>query len=188
MGKGRGLNRSGVTLVQSVFGTSSSLPFLKSKVTLTAMLLLAAIGGRSAAQAEENAQCKLFTQNEASAYVGASVGTAKSGFQPGISGCSWSDEGTGNKMSVDVLPAGNALQLPQWGVEGWDGFRAVPGIGAKAYVARTPTLNVMGRTIGGDWQAGAIVGSDYVVVGIRGPKGNADAAVALLKDTIKRRQ
>lgn len=188
MGKERGLNRCEVAIVKSGFGTASSLPFQKSKATLTAMLLLAVFGGRSAAQAEDNAQCKLFTQNEASAYVGASVGAAKSGFQPGVSGCSWSDEGTGNKMSIDVLPAGNALQLPQWGFEGWDGFRAVPGIGAKAYVARTPTLNVMGKTIGGDWQAGAIVGSDYVVVGIRGPKGNADTAVALLKDTIKRWQ
>lgn len=157
------------------------LPFL-------AAILLAASSGRLAAQAAENPMCKLFTQKEAAAYVGASVGNAESGLLPGSSACSWSDEGADHKMSISVFPAGNALQLKAWGFESWEGFRALPNIGSKAYVARTPIMKIMDKTMGGEWQAGAIVGSDYVAVGLKGPKGNADAAVALLKEAIKRRQ
>lgn len=160
----------------------------KLLLPVSTALLLAASNGGCAAQAANNPQCKLFTQNEASAYVGAPVGAPENDLMPGSSGCSWSDERAGYKMKVNMLPAGNALQLSKWGFEGWEGFRAVPDIGARAYVARTPTIDVMGKKIGGEWQAGAIVGKDYVVVGLRGPKGNADAAVALLKETIKRRQ
>jgi hypothetical protein len=91
-------------------------------------------------------------------------------------------------MSISVAPAGNAMRLKSWGFESWEGFRAVPGIGAKAYVARAPIMEIMGKKMGGEWQAGAIVGSDYVAIGLKGPKANADATVTLLKDAIKRRQ
>lgn len=152
------------------------------------LALLTAAGTLSPAWAAESPACKLFTQQEASAYVGSTVGAAETSQMPGDAGCSWSDEGAGNKMSISVLPAGNALQLKRWGFESWEGFRSVPGIGAKAYVARTPTMEVMGKKFGGDWQAGAIVGSDYVSVGLKGPKANADTAVSLLNDVIRRRQ
>ena len=60
-------------------------------------------------------------------------------------------------MNVVVAPAGNAMQIEIWGFESWEGFRPVPGIGAKAYVARTPVMDIMGKKMGGGWQAGAIV-------------------------------
>ncbi|TCR69618.1 hypothetical protein [Bosea sp. BK604] len=160
----------------------------KLMLPVLATILLAASSGRLAAQGADNPTCKLFTQNEAAAYVGASVGNAESGLLPGSSACSWSGEGADNKMSISVFPAGNALQLKNWGFESWEGFRSLPNIGAKAYVARTPVMEIMGKKMGGEWQSGAIVGNDYVAVGLKGPKANADAAVALLKEAIKRRQ
>lgn len=132
--------------------------------------------------------CKLFTPKEVAAYVGAPLGEGEGGLIPGASGCAWSDEGTGNKLSVSVFPAGNALQLKAWGFESWEGFRAVPGIGAKAYVARSPIMEIMGKKMGGEWQAGAIVGSDYVAVGLKGPKADADSALASLKEAVARRR
>jgi hypothetical protein len=153
---------------------------------LAAPLLLG--GALSPVQAADGTLCKLFTQKEASAYVGAQVGDGESGLLPGVPGCAWSDEATNNKMSISVAPAGNALQLKNWGFESWQGFRSVSGIGAKAYVVSTPTMEIMGKKMGGEWQAGAIVGNDYVAIGLKGPKANADAAISLLKDAIKRRQ
>lgn len=145
-------------------------------------------GALQGAQAADAPMCKLFTQKEASAYTGSLVGEGEGSFMPGTQGCTWSDEASGNKMSIAVTPAGNALQLKSWGFESWEGFRSVPGIGARAYAARTPTMEIMGKKLGGEWQAGAIVGSDYVVVNLKGPKANADAAVALLTDTVGRRR
>ena len=151
-------------------------------------VMLAAGSSLCAAQVADSPMCKLFTQKEASAYVGASVGDGQSDFMPGATGCGWSDEAAGSKLNISVLPAGNALQLKNRGFESWEGFRAVTDIGARAYVARRPVMEIMGTKYGGEWQAGAIVGSDYVAVDLKGPKGSADAAVALLKDVIKRRQ
>ncbi len=155
---------------------------------LALFALLIASAAVAPAQAAENPLCKLFTQKEASAYVGATVGEGESSLVPGASGCSWSKEDADNKMSVSVFPAGNALQLKAWGFESWEGFRSVPGIGAKAYVARSPVMEIMGRKMGGEWQAGAIVGNDYIAVGMKGPKANADAVQSLLKDAIGRRR
>lgn len=151
-------------------------------------VIIAASSAFGTAQAAESPLCKLFNQKEAIAYVGAPLGEGESSLIPGALGCSWSEEGTGNKLSVSVFPAGNALQLKAWGFESWEGFRAVPGIGAKAYVARSPIMEIMGRKMGGEWQAGAIVGDDYVAVGLKGPKASADAALTLLSEAVRRRQ
>ena len=151
-------------------------------------MMLAAGSSLCAAQVADSPACKLFTPKEASAYVGASLGAGESSFMPGAVGCAWSDDAAGAKLDINVLPAGNALQLKRWGFESFDGFRAVPDIGARAYVARSPVMEIAGQKYGGGWQAGAIVGSDYVAVGLKGPKANADTAVAFLKDVIKRRQ
>lgn len=156
------------------------------RLLLGVPLLLA--GALCEARAADAPLCKLFTQKEAAAYVGSTVGEGESGLIPGAPGCTWSDEATGNKMSIAVAPAGNALQLKSWGFESWEGFHSVPGIGARAYAVRTPTMEIMGRKLGGEWQAGAIVGDDYVVTSLKGPKANADAAVVLLTDTIGRRR
>jgi len=157
------------------------------RISLLPTLFAASIAA-SGAQAADGAPCKLFTPKEASVYVGAMLGEGENSLVPGAAGCSWSEASSGHKLSVSVFPAGNALQLKAWGFESWEGFRSVPDIGAKAYVARTPTIEIAGRKLGGEWQAGAIVGSDSVTVGLKGPKASAEAAVTLLKDTIKRRR
>ncbi len=132
--------------------------------------------------------CELFSQQEASAYVGAPVGKGHDVGALGVAGCIWSDESTGNKISIAVTPAGNALEQKNWGIEWWEGFRSVPGIGSKAYLAARPTVEVKGNRIKDGWQAKAIVSSDYVVVRLRGPNGDADAAVRLLREMAKRLQ
>lgn len=157
------------------------------RLWLVPMLLIAG-SALCAAQAADSPMCKLFTQKEASAYVGAPLGDGQADFMPGAIGCVWSDEHEASKLTISVLPAGNALQLKSWGFESWDGFRAVPDIGARAYVARRPIMEIAGQKYGGEWQAGAIVGSEYVAVSLKGPKADADMAVAFLKDTLKRRQ
>lgn len=137
-------------------------------------------------RAMADAPCKLFARAEAAAYVGAPVSEGERALVPGVVGCSWADEASGNKMSVGVIPAGNALQLKFWGFEKWEGFRSVPGIGSKAYVARSPIMEVAGEKFGGEWQAGAIVGADYVSVALKGPNAAPEAALALLNEAIKR--
>jgi hypothetical protein len=155
-------------------------------LSISAILTVSAAA--ASVQAADSPICKLFTQKEASAYVGAAVGEGESGLIPGVAGCVWSSGETDTKLSISVFPAGNALQLKAWGFESWEGFRSVPGIGARAYVARSPVMEIAGKKYGGEWQAGAIVGSDYVTAGIKGPKANADAALSLLKDAIGRRR
>lgn len=151
-------------------------------------VMLAAGNSLCAAQIADSPACKLFTQKEASAYVGASLGAGEGSFIPGNSGCAWSDDAAGFKLTISVFPAGNALQLKRWGFESFEGFRAVSDIGARAYVARSPVMEIAGQKYGGGWQAGAIVGSDYVAVGLKGPKADAETAVAFLKDVVTRRQ
>jgi len=155
---------------------------------LASPVLLVALAAMPPALAAESPICRLFTQKEAAAHVGAAVADGEAGLVPGAQGCSWSDEATGNKLSITVFPAGNALQLKAWGFESWEGFRAVPGIGSRAYVARSPLMEIMGRTRGGEWQAGSVVGDDYLTVAVKGPKAGADAAIALLKEAIGRRR
>jgi hypothetical protein len=58
-----------------------------------------------------------------------------------------------------------------------EGFREVPELGGKGFAAADM----------GGWVAGAVRGKEFVKVSISGGKATADNALALFKETVKRR-
>ena len=111
--------------------------------------------------------CKVYTQAEASAWVGAKV-------QPGelaTGGCQWAVEDGSGSMMLTIVPASYNERPTQQ-----QGFRELPDIPAEAFVA--PYFD--------GWLAGAVVGSDAVRVSLDGPAASEAKTVELLRDAIKR--
>ncbi len=133
----------------------------------------AALTGDDRQAAADNPQCKLFTPAELAKYVGEPL-TAGSN---AAGGCQWvtahtrSDGSQGDVMVV-VVPA-RFHERPTLA----PGFKEVPGVGEKGFVA---------EDLGG-WVAGAIVGKDAVRVVIAGATAGEPNAIALLRETIARR-
>ena len=128
----------------------------------------AALTGNDTQTAADNPQCKLFTRTEIAKYVGEPVSA------PGnsVGGCQWLATGNGGgDVTVAIVPA-EYYEPPTRA----KGFKGVPDVGTKGFVA--PWLN--------GWVAGAIVGKDTVRVSLSGPGANETTAIALLKDTIHR--
>lgn len=126
--------------------------------------------GDAKATASANPQCKLFTQAEISALAGAPLGPGENA--GGGTGCSWTDKDYESSAMVQVVPA---RYFPEPRLV--KGFRSLPGIGTKAWVAPDS-----------DWSAGALVQTEAVVVVLRGKKATEASAVALLREVIKRRK
>jgi hypothetical protein len=87
-------------------------------------------------------------------------------------GCQWVAAHGSGDVIVAVVPA-EYHERPTLA----KGFKEVPDVGAKGFVA--PDL--------GGWIAGAIVGKDAIRVSVSGAAADEAGAVALLKETIKRR-
>ncbi|WP_295408571.1 hypothetical protein [uncultured Thiocystis sp.] len=126
--------------------------------------------GDAEATASANPQCKLFTQAEISALAGASLGPGENA--AGGTGCLWTDKDYESSALVQVVPA-SYFSEPRL----VKGFRPLPGIGTKAWVA--PDY---------DWSAGSLVQTEAVVVVLKGKKATEASAVALLQEVIKRRK
>lgn len=159
---------------------------MRHALGITLFLTLAACGGGNAPQdaqktadaltgdakgaAADNANCKLFTPAELETFVGEPVNAGINA--AGGMGCQWTaSDGEGDVMVVAV-PA-NYAEVPRLG----DGFRDMPELGEKGFVI--PEL--------GGWVAGAVLGKEFVKVSVAGAKASADTAVALFKETAKRR-
>ena len=120
--------------------------------------------------AADNPQCKLFTTAEISSYIGETVSTGQNAALG--TGCQWlAADGTGDVI-VAVVPS--SYHEPPSAA---DGYRALPDVGSKGFVA--PQLD--------GWVAGAIVGEDAIRVSVAGATATEATAVALLRDTIKHR-
>jgi hypothetical protein len=152
----------GSLLVSGCSGTSAA--------QTDAEKLAKALAGEDKLGASNNPQCKLFSPTEVAKYIGQAVSAGHTSTM-GL-GCQWlATHGSGNVI-VSVVPA-QYHERPTLG----EGFKEVPDVGAKGFVV--PDL--------GGWVAGAIVGKDAIRVSVAGAAAGETSALALLKETIKRR-
>lgn len=129
-----------------------------------------ALTGDAKGSAADNPNCKLFTPADLEAFIGESVNAGANA--AGGMGCQWTaSDGEGDVMVVAV--PSNYAEVPSLA----EGFREVPDLGEKGFVV--PEL--------GGWAAGAIRGKKFVKVSVAGAKASADNAIALFKETAKRR-
>jgi hypothetical protein len=159
---------------------------MRHTLTVTLLLTLTACGGGNVPQdaqktadvlsgdakgaAADNPMCKLFTPAELEAYAGEPL---NAGANAGMgTGCQWTaKDGEGDVMVVAV--PSNYAEVPSLA----EGFRDLPELGEKGFTA--PEM--------GGWVAGAIVGKEFVKVSVAGAKASADNAIALFRETVKRR-
>ena len=111
--------------------------------------------------------CKVYSQDEASVWVGAKVRPP----ELATGGCQWAiGDGSGSMMLTIVEARYHERPTRQ---AGYHELKDIPG---QAFVA--PFMD--------GWLAGAIVGTDAVRVTLSGPGVTEEKTVALLKDAIKR--
>ena len=158
----------------------------RSALAIACLLTLAACGSRAQQDAQQtkdvltgdtkgaaanNPLCKLFSPAEAGAYIGEPV---NAGENAGMGqGCQWSaSDGDGSVMIVAVPT--EYTEIPSLAKD----FREVPELGEKGYVV--PEL--------GGWDAGAVVGNEFLKASTAGNKASADTVIALFKDYVKRKK
>jgi len=134
--------------------------------------LAAVLSGDAKGSSATNPLCKLFSPAEASAYSGKKL-------QAGVNaamgtGCQWGSDGDD---AAFVLVQAVPLEYATY-PSGAPGFRKLPDLGKKAHVA---------ADFGG-WTAGAPQGEQFVGVIVVGPKASEENAIALMQETLKRRQ
>ena len=174
-------------------GRSRVAPSLPSgamtRVVGLAMIFLSACGGaRTEAPATEapktatvpaadpsgaqpdNPQCKLFTAADIAKYIGEPVSPGQNDALG--NGCQWlAADGSGDVI-VAVVPS--SYHEPPSAAPG---YRVLPDVGVKGFVA--PQLD--------GWVAGAVVGEDAIRVSAAGATASEATTVSLLQDTMKRR-
>lgn len=121
----------------------------------------AAISGDDKTAATDNPQCRMFSQSEIADFAGEAVGPGRNGAS-GL-GCYWLATDNSGVVTVTVAPAEYHVETSEA-----PGYRPLPGIGAKGFVAGAGT----------SWTAGAIVGDKALIAGI-------DAAASTEAKTIK---
>lgn len=128
------------------------------------------LSGDAKGAAADNPVCKLFTPAELEAYAGEPL---NAGANAGMgNGCQWAaKDGEGDVMIVAV--PSNYAEVPSLA----EGFRDLPELGEKGFTA--PEM--------GGWVAGAILGKEFVKVSVAGAQASADNAIALFRETAKRR-
>jgi hypothetical protein len=134
-----------------------------------AQKMAATLSGDDKIAADKNPQCQLFTPAELTKVVGMPLGPGRNAAMG--TGCQWlALSGDGFAM-VQVVPA--RYHEPHSGAKG---FKKLPEIGSRGFVE-----NDLG------WGAGAIIGAESIVVSVNGTAANEATAIALLKETIKRK-
>ena len=126
--------------------------------------------GANAVPADTNPVCKLFGPDELEPYAGEPLQEGKTAAMG--SGCQWLAKDDDGDVLIQIVPK-DYHRDPSLA----DGYRELPDIGVKGNV--TPDM--------GGWIAAAIVGEESVIASVAGQGANADQAVALLRETIKRR-
>lgn len=142
----------------------------KSGVPQDAQKTADVLTGDAKGSAADNPMCKLFSADEAAVYIGEPV---NAGQNAGMgSGCQWTAKDNEGDVMVVAVPV-RYTERPTLGA----GFRDVPEAGKDGFVI--PEL--------GGWAAGAVTGDSFVKVSVSGSKASDANALALLKETIKRR-
>lgn len=136
----------------------------------TAQELADQLTGDAAGDAADNPQCGLFTVDEIAGYLGAPVGP---GANAGMGmGCQWLALDDDGDVMIMVLPVDYA-ERPTLA----PGFTEAPAIGPDAFVV--PEM--------GGFAAGTTTGDSFVKVSVAGPAADEARALALLAETIARR-
>lgn len=133
--------------------------------------LASVLSGGAQGGAAANPVCKLYSAAEATVYAGmklAAGDTAALG-----TGCQWAAVDGGGMTMVQVVAMKDANHP-----SGAPGFREMPNLGKGAYVAEDM----------GGWIAGAPQRAEFVIVVVSGPNASEKTAVALMNETLKRRQ
>jgi hypothetical protein len=131
------------------------------------------------ANGDTNPICKLFSVSEASAYAGVSLNAGTTVVMG--TGCQW---GTGRGVGMvmifvaPIAQADHPSHAPH--------FRELPELGKGAYVDADKGAYV-GTDIAG-WSASAPQGKQFVSVMVTGPNASEKTAIALINETLKRRQ
>jgi hypothetical protein len=144
-----------------------------SSAQTDAQKVAAALTGDDKQAAADNPQCRLFTSAEVAKYIGEPVSAGRNA----MGGCQWvttktRSDGSRGDVMVIVVPA-RYHERPKLA----KGFKEVPDVGEKGFVAQDM----------GGWVAGAIAGKDAVKVSLDGASAGEASAIALLKETIARR-
>jgi len=126
--------------------------------------------GQDKIAADKNPQCKLFTPAELAKYVGEPLSPGHDAAMG--SGCQWEGRSEEGNAMIQVVPA--RYHEPHKAAKG---FRKLADVGTQGFVEMSM----------GGWNAGAITGAHSVVVSVHGPSASDANAIALLKETIKRR-
>ncbi len=125
--------------------------------------------GDTAGDAANNKVCKMFTNSEASNYIGQPVNHIENAAMG--TGCQWSHTGVEGFMTVQVVPA-RYHEKPSSAA----GYKKLPDIGPQAFVV--PDM--------GGWHAGALQNPHAVHVQVTGKGASEAKAVELLKVALKR--
>jgi hypothetical protein len=129
-----------------------------------------ALTGDTKGAASGNPQCRLFTADELAQYAGEPLGPGTNAAMG--SGCQWAASDESGDVMIVVVPSNYHEKYSgdptytQWADIGTEGFSA--------------------RFLDG-WMAAAIVGPESIRVTVAGDGASEASAVALLRETIRRR-
>ncbi|WP_293682712.1 hypothetical protein [uncultured Phenylobacterium sp.] len=129
----------------------------------------AALTGDAKGAAAANPVCGLFTQAEVATYIGEPVNPGENAAMG--TGCQWTAKDDSGSVMVQIVDAQNHNPI-----SGAPDFRELPDVGERGYVA-----NDVG------WTAGAVQGPSAIVVTTDGRTSSDATAIALLKETLKRK-
>ncbi|MEA3010009.1 MAG: hypothetical protein QOJ91_1701 [Sphingomonadales bacterium] len=126
--------------------------------------------GDAKGAASDNPLCKLFTEAEASAYIGEPVKAGENATMG--QGCQWAAVDDDGQVTIAIVPSEYEERATAA-----EGFRKVPEAGKDGFVV--PDM--------GGWIAGAVAGKSFYRVTVAGAKASDSGALALLKETMKRK-
>jgi hypothetical protein len=118
-----------------------------------------------------NPICKLFSVSEASAYAGISLNAGTTAVMG--TGCQWGTGRGAGMVMISANPIAN-LDHPSHAPH----FRELPELGKGAYVDADM----------GGWTASAPQGKQVVDVVVTGPNASEKTAIAVIEETLKRRE
>lgn len=123
-----------------------------------------AISGADKVAASDNPQCKMFSADEIAGFAGEGVKPGQTG-AAGM-GCNWLASDGSGVVIVTVAPAEYHVETSEA-----PGYRALPDIGGKGFVAGA----------GNSWTAATIAGDKTIIAGIDASGGSEARTIDLLK-------
>jgi len=139
-------------------------------IAILCLSIAAAFGGAgfSVAAASAPSVCGMLSSSNLRSWFGKEMVVRPNADLPQARGCQWVPaDGSAGGLVVTIAPA-RYYVAPKLGA----GFKALSGIGDKAYIV--PSL--------GGWEAGAVKGKN--TIGIRTPSMSQEKAIALLKTIV----